>query len=88
VDRIFANKEMAWSPDGRRIACNGPGKKITIVKVDDGSSVEIEPDLKGVTQIYHLDWSPDGKSFVFGGVGGGEPELWTVSNFLPPAPRR
>jgi Tol biopolymer transport system component len=82
VNRIYANKEMAWSPDSRRIAYNAPGNKIKIVSLDDGSIVEIEPDLKNVN-IYHLDWSPDGENLVFAGYTGGGPEFWLVENFLP-----
>jgi Tol biopolymer transport system component len=85
VQRIYANKEMAWSPDGKRIAYNAfrPDNKIKIVSLDDGSIEAIEPDLKDVKEIYHLDWSPDGKTLVFGGYTGGGPEFWTVGNFLP-----
>jgi len=83
VQMIFANKEMAWSPDGRRIAFHEPNNMIKIVSLDDGSIVEIVPDLKDVKEIYNLDWSPDGKTLVFGGCTGGGPEFWTVGNFLP-----
>jgi WD40 repeat protein len=85
VQGIYANKEMAWSPDSRRIAYNSfrRDNKIKIVSLDDGSIVEIVPDLKDVKEIYHLDWSPDGKTLVFGGYTGGGPEFWTVGNFLP-----
>ncbi len=84
VEGIFANKEMAWSPDGKRIAFNAarPENKIKIVSLDDGSIVEIAPDLKDVREIYHLDWSPDGKTLVFGGYTGGGPELWLIRDFL------
>lgn len=83
VQKIFANKEMAWSPDSKRIAWNAPENKIKIVSLDDGSIEEIVPDLQDVKLIYHLDWSPDGKTLVFGGYTGGEPEFWTIANFLP-----
>ena len=82
VERIFANKEMAWSADSKRIAYNARENKIKIVTLDDGSIEEIQPDLKDV-DIYHLDWSPDGKTFVFAGYIGGGPELWVMENFLP-----
>jgi Tol biopolymer transport system component len=87
VTKVFANTEMAWSPDARRVAYNAPGNKIVIVTLDGGGTVEIEPDLKGVKQTYHLGWSPDGKTLVFGGAVGGDPEIWTISNFLPATKR-
>jgi len=82
VQKITANKEMAWSPDGKRIAYNAPENKIKIVSIKDGSIEEIEPDLK-VEGIYHLDWSPNGKKFVFAGCAGGGPEFWMIEDFLP-----
>ena len=33
--------------------------------------------------IYHLDWSPDGERFVFGGFKGGDAEFWFMEDFLP-----
>jgi len=92
VLHIYANKEMAWSPDGRRIAFNAhkPGSSntiisnfINIVSLEDGSIEEIEPNLKDVNEIYHLDWSPDGKTLVFGGYTGGGHELWFMEGFMP-----
>jgi Tol biopolymer transport system component len=78
---------MAWSPDGRRIAYNALKPEsidtIKIVSLEDGSIEEIEPNLKGVNEIYHLDWSPDGKNLVFGGYTGGESELMIMEDFLP-----
>jgi len=82
--RIFANKEMAWSPDGGRIAFNAPktGSLIKLVSLDDGIIEEVVPDLKGVKEIYHLDWSPDGKTLVFGGYTGGGREFLLMEDFL------
>jgi Tol biopolymer transport system component len=83
VQKIHANMEMAWSPDSRRIAWNAPENKIKIVSLDDGSVEEILPDLKDVREIYHLDWSPDGKTLVFGGYTGGGPEFWMIGDIPP-----
>lgn len=82
VKAIYANKEMAWSPDSGRIAYNTPGDKISIVSLEDGGIEEINPSLEGVS-IYHLDWSPDGKRLVFPGSSGGGSECWMIGNFLP-----
>ena len=81
VEKIYANKEMAWSPDSKRIAYNARENKIKIVTIDDGSIEEIQPDLKDV-DIYHLDWSPDGENLVFVGYTGGGAEFWMMENFL------
>ena len=83
VQKIYANKEMACSPDSKRIAYNAPDNKIKIVFVDDGTVQEIVPDLKDVKEIAHLDWSPDGETLVFGGYTGGGPEFWTIADFPP-----
>ena len=74
--------DIAWSPDGRRIAYKAAPNKIKIISIDDESTEEIVPDLKDVKEIYQLDWSPDGKTIVFGGVTGGGSELWLMGNFL------
>ncbi|MBN1361061.1 MAG: PD40 domain-containing protein, partial [Sedimentisphaerales bacterium] len=80
------NTELAWSPDSKRIALNGRlyEKVIKIMSVDDGSTVDIVPNLVEPSSIWHLDWSRDGKQFVFaGGQGTADPELWMIENFLP-----
>jgi Tol biopolymer transport system component len=83
VKSIYANKEMAWSPDSKQIAFN-EGNVIKIVSIEDGNIVDIEPDLED-TGIYHLDWSPNGERLVFAGNKGGELQFWLVENFLPEA---
>ncbi len=80
--RSGMNTELAWSPDSKRIAFNAD-QKIKILSVDDGSTVDITPDLANIG-IYHLDWSRDGERLVFAGYqDGGEPEFWMMENFLP-----
>lgn len=81
VEAIWANKEMAWSPDSRRIAYNSPGEKFKIVSPEHGDIEEVSPSLEAVS-IYHLDWSPDGKRLVFAGAGGGGSEFWMIGDFL------
>ena len=53
------------------------------MSLSDGSIEDIRTGLLDV-RIHHLDWSPDGKRFVFGGRSkGGEAEFWLLENFLP-----
>ena len=72
--------ELAWSPDSRQIAFNG--EKIHVINIDDGSIEDIETNLSDVI-IFHIDWSPDGKRFVFGGLIIPKSEFWMMENFLP-----
>jgi len=51
------------------------------MSLEDGSIVDIETGLFE-TSIYHLDWSPDGKKFVFAGWQGGDREFWFMEDFL------
>jgi Tol biopolymer transport system component/beta-lactamase regulating signal transducer with metallopeptidase domain len=85
VKKVSANIEMAWSPNGKRIAFN-EANVIKIVSLEDGNIEAIMPDLEHEIGIYHLDWSPDGQRFVFAGNKGGERQLWVMKNFLPEAP--
>lgn len=79
----FGHIELAWSPDSKRIAFNEVGiKAIKVMSLSDGSIEDIETGLVDA-YIYHLDWSPDGERFVFGGATGGNKEFWTMENFLP-----
>jgi len=80
------NIEMAWSPDSKRIAFNYGTerycKDIRVISIEDGSIVDIKTDLVDIN-IFHLDWSSDGKRFVFSGFQGDSPEFWVMENFLP-----
>ena len=77
------NIETAWSPDSKRIAFNDDeGKVIKVTNLNNGNIEDIKTGLVDVS-IYHLDWSPDGKKFVFGGIKGGNKEFWFMENFLP-----
>ncbi|RLD87431.1 MAG: hypothetical protein DRJ29_18100, partial [Bacteroidetes bacterium] len=83
VPTQHVNIEMAWSPDSKQIAFNDKeGKVIKLMNLKDGSIEDIETGLVDVT-IHHLDWSPDGERFVFGGLKGGDEEFWVMENFLP-----
>ena len=83
VPAAGVNTEMAWSPDSKRIAYNDKeGKVIKVMSIETGSVEDIETGLVDVN-IYHLDWSPGGKRFVFAGWKGGKKEFWFMENFLP-----
>lgn len=81
VPIAHVNIELAWSPDSRRIAFNGDNL-IKIMNIDDVKIEDIKTNLVDV-DIWHLDWSPDGKQFVFSGGKGGNAEFWFLENFLP-----
>jgi len=79
----FGHIELAWSPDSKRIAFNEVGiKAIKVMSLSDGSIEDIKTGLVDA-YIYHLDWSPDGERFVFGGATGGNKEFWLMDGFLP-----
>ena len=75
------NTELAWSPDSKRIAFN-QNNTIVVMDVSDGKTEEVKTGLAD-TDIWHLDWSSDGKQFVFFGMKGGKAEFWFMTNFLP-----
>jgi hypothetical protein len=52
------------------------------MNVADGKTEDIKTSLVDV-DIWHLDWSSDGKQFVFFGMKGGNAEFWLMENFLP-----
>jgi WD40 repeat protein len=83
MEAINGQIELAWSPDSKRIACNGPdGKTIKIMSLADGSTVDLAPDLVNA-RIWHLDWSHDGQRLVFAGrQGTTDSEFWMMENFL------
>jgi Tol biopolymer transport system component len=74
---------LSWSSDGSELAYAAPqiGATIKIVRVPSGELRTIGTGFGGyVTQVA---WSPDGQTFAFAGVTGGEEEVWLMSDFLP-----
>jgi Tol biopolymer transport system component len=83
VSDFTVHTELAWSPDSKQIAFNDrEGKVIKVMSLSDGSTEDIETGLVDV-KVFHLDWSPDGKRFVFTGYHDGNPEYWVMEDFLP-----
>ena len=74
--------QLAWSPDGSRIAHNAGGK-IWITQLDGGVPEELCTGLPEGANLSEFGWSPNGEKIVFMALIGGEPEFWLISDFLP-----
>ncbi|NOR34190.1 MAG: hypothetical protein GQ579_05870 [Bacteroidales bacterium] len=79
VQHIIPHNEISWSPDGHQITFTSKGK-IWLVSANGGEPVEVKADVDANAAM--LDWSPNGKKFVFSGNSGGEPEFWFMEDFL------
>jgi Tol biopolymer transport system component len=74
---------LSWAPDGSELAYAIPPHAATIqvVPTTGGEPRTVRTGFDGfVTQVA---WSPDGETFAFTGVTGGEEEIWLMSDFLP-----
>jgi Tol biopolymer transport system component len=79
--RRAGNFDMTWSPDGERIAYTPGQGSIWVISLDNGKPIKVDTQWDGTHS--HIDWSPEGKNFLFGGVTGGEVNLWVIEDFLP-----
>ena len=83
IPSTSVHTDLAWSPDSKRIAfLDNKSKVVKVVSLSEGSIEDVKTNLVDV-KIYHLDWSPDGERFVFGGVKEGDFEFWFLEDFLP-----
>ena len=70
--------QIAWSPDGRRVAALGPVGALNVYRVEDGT-VEFETQAHELVGV-HIAWSPDGKLVATGG-NDGFVKLWNTSDW-------
>ena len=83
VENVSGHSSLSWSPDGEELAYTSLGR-LMVISVDGGEPREVETGvLNKDVQDYQIDWSPDGKKFVFSAGFGGGYELWLMEDFLP-----
>jgi WD40 repeat protein len=61
--------DIAFSPDGSRLAAVGESKRLDLWDVDSGRPVYAEPPYFGGAG-YSVEWLPDGRTLVYGGDDG------------------
>jgi WD40 repeat protein/predicted ATPase/DNA-binding XRE family transcriptional regulator len=71
---------LAWSPDGRRLACGTYGRGIQVFEMSAHQTPWGEPAL--ATWIRHVAWSPDGTKLAGGGADGAV-YIWNTSDGTP-----
>lgn len=54
---------LAWSPDGKRLACNG-WTSLEILNAKDGRSLVLYDMAKDLGWLHDMQWSPDGERLV------------------------
>ncbi len=54
---------LAWSPDGKRLACNG-WTSLEILNAEDGRSLVLYDVSKDLGWLHDMRWSPDGEQLV------------------------
>ncbi|MCS7208022.1 MAG: hypothetical protein NZ874_00430 [Fimbriimonadales bacterium] len=81
-DNTQAAIELAWSPDGARVAfvlCerrkNGELRRLGLATVPEAGGA---PTLIVEGEVYHPDWAPDGQHLVFAMGKPGERQIYTI----------
>jgi len=77
----YFRSSLSWFPDNRRIAFaakTADGDKIHIFDVERTKILETL-SFKGLSAIYEVDVSPDGKSLVFSGQSAMQTDLYTYN---------
>ena len=80
--RHAMHSQLAYSPDGSKIAYNANGK-IWITQLDGGAPAALSTGLVEHARLSEFGWSPDGEKIVFMANIGGEAEFWFLEDFLP-----
>jgi FOG: WD40 repeat len=75
----IAAQEVAWSPDGLRIATCGIDSAAKVWSAETGALIGAFPGHTG--GIYGLAWSPDGTRIASGG-GDGSVYIWSPETDL------
>ena len=74
--------ELAWSPDGTRIA-HTAGEQIFVDDLSSGRRTKLATGLAQGFQYGSVAWSPDGERMAFVVWRPSEKEFWLISDFLP-----
>ena len=74
--------ELAWSPDGTRIA-HTAGEQIFVDDLSSGSRTKLATGLSQGYRYGAVAWSPDGERIAFVVWKPSEKEFWLISDFLP-----
>ena len=67
---LFFPREASFSPDGLFIAAVDFGRQLLIVNLE---TREVRRPLYTQTEVWHPDWSPDGRSILYSQLYAGDP---------------
>jgi WD40 repeat protein len=81
ADAAFSPWALAWSPDGKRLACAGGDQLVHVWEIESGKRVGV---MKGHDDaVFTLAWSLDAAMIVSGGRGEPTLRLWDARTFQP-----
>ncbi len=71
---------LAWHPSAPILAHIHEEKgRVFLTTTDVDSKERAERELFRIEKVIHLDWSPDGRNIAFGGVRGGQSDLYVFN---------
>ena len=73
---------LAWSPDGTRIAYDGPEGSVYSIDVESGEHTLLVRRPAGMASVEDLDWSPDGAhvAITYGDASQGDSKALYLAN--------